>query len=69
MSQNTVFHQIVKLIPRPKFQSWVAMHEGDKGVRALDCWTWFGSFLFSQLSRHDSSRVHEPDTRAHFAQG
>lgn len=59
MAQNTVFHQIVKLIPRFKFQSWVAAHEGDKGVRTLDCWTWFGSLLFSQLSRHDSIRALE----------
>ena len=59
MAQNTVFHQIVKLIPRFEFQSWVAAHEGDKGVRTLDCWTWFGSLLFSQLSRQDSIRAIE----------
>lgn len=59
MGQNTVFHQIVKLIPRSAFQSWVTTHEGDKGVRTLDCWTWFGSLLFSQLSRHDSIRALE----------
>ncbi|MBI2343538.1 MAG: DUF4372 domain-containing protein [Deltaproteobacteria bacterium] len=59
MAQNTVFHQIVKLIPRSEFQSWVTAHEGDKGVRTLDCWTWFGSLLFSQLSRQDSIRAIE----------
>lgn len=59
MAQNTVFHQIVKLIPRSEFQGWVDSHDGDKGVRTLDSWTWFGSLLFSQLSRHDSIRALE----------
>lgn len=59
MAQNTVFHQVVKLIPRSAFQSWVTTHEGDKGVRTLDCWTWFGALLFSQLSGHDSIRALE----------
>lgn len=59
MSQNTVFHQIVKLIPRCEFESWVAAHGGDKGVRILDCWTWFGALLFGQISGHDSIRALE----------
>lgn len=59
MAQNTVFHQIVKLIPRSLFESFVTAHDGDKGVRSLDSWTWFGSLLFSQLSRHDSIRALE----------
>ena len=37
MTQNTVFAQVVKLIPRSQFQSWVFKHHGDKGVRTLDC--------------------------------
>jgi len=57
MAQNTVFSQVVKLIPRSLFQSWVSKHDGDKGVRTLDCWTWFGSLLFGQLSGHDSIRA------------
>lgn len=59
MSQNTVFAQVVKLIPRSQFQSWVFKHGGDKGVRTLDSWTWFGSLLFGQLSGHDSIRALE----------
>lgn len=59
MSQNTVFHQIVKLIPRSQFQSWVFKYNGDKGIRTLDCWTWFGSLLFGQISGHDSIRALE----------
>jgi hypothetical protein len=59
MGQNTVFHQIVKLIPRSEFQSWVTTHSGDKGIRALDSWTWFGALMFGQLSGHDSIRALE----------
>ncbi len=59
MSQNTVFHQVVKLIPRSQFQSWVTKHNADHGVRTLDSWTWFGSLLFGQLTGHDSIRAIE----------
>lgn len=59
MAQNTVFHQVVKLIPRSEFQSWVQKHNADHGVRTLDSWTWFGSLLFGQLTGHDSIRAIE----------
>jgi hypothetical protein len=56
LAQNTVFGQVVKLIPRTQFESFVNKHEGDHGVRSLDCWTWFGALLFGQLTGHDSIR-------------
>jgi len=56
MAQNSVFSQIIKQIPRSKFEGWVRELGGDKRVRSLNCWTWFGSLLFSQLSGHDSIR-------------
>lgn len=59
MAKNTVFSQIIQLIPRTQFQSWVQKSDGDKGVRTLDCWTWFGSLLFGQLTGHDSIRAIE----------
>ena len=59
MAQNTVFAQLIKLIPRSEFQSYVHKFEGDKGVRNLDCWTWFGALLFGQLTGHDSIRAIE----------
>lgn len=59
MAQNTVFAQLIKLIPRSEFQSWVTKHEGDKRLRRLDSWTWFGALLFGQLSGHDSIRAIE----------
>ncbi|MGK5085371.1 DUF4372 domain-containing protein [Bdellovibrionota bacterium FG-1] len=59
MSQSTVFSQVIKLIPRSEFQSWVAKHDADKRVRILDSWTWFGAMLFGQLTGHDSIRAIE----------
>lgn len=59
MAQATVFEQVIKLIPRTEFQSIVYKNDGDKGTRSLDCWTWFGSLLFGQLTGHDSIRAIE----------
>lgn len=59
MSQNNVFEQVIKLIPRKDFERAVARHDGDRWVQKLDCWTWFGALLFGQLSGHDSIRAIE----------
>jgi Transposase DDE domain/Domain of unknown function (DUF4372) len=59
MSQSNVFEQVIKYIPRREFQRIVARHNGDKWVRELDCWTWFGALLFGQLTGHDSIRAIE----------
>ena len=59
MAQSTVFSQVIKLVPRSHFQTWVSKHNADKGVRTLDSWTWFGSMLFGQLTGHDSIRAIE----------
>ncbi len=59
MAQSTVFSQVIKLVPRSEFQTWVAKHDADKGVRTLDSWTWFGAMLCGQLTGHDSIRAIE----------
>lgn len=59
MAQPTVFSQIIKLIPRSEFEASVSKHDGDKGIRQLSCWTWFGALLFGQLTGHDSIRAIE----------
>jgi len=56
MAQSTVFSQVIKHISRRQFKVDVDTHEGNKGVRHLDCWTWFGALLFGQLTGHDSIR-------------
>lgn len=59
MSQANVFEQVIKYISRRDFQESVERWAGDKGVRTLDTWTWFGSLLFGQLTGHDSIRAIE----------
>jgi hypothetical protein len=59
VASRTVFSQVIKIIPRSKFESFVANHNADKGLRTLDSWTWFGSMLFGQLTGHDSIRAIE----------
>lgn len=59
MAFPTVFSQVIQLIPRTEFESIVSRHQGDRCVRTMDCWTWFGALLFGQLSGHDSIRAIE----------
>lgn len=59
VSKSNVFEQVIKHIPRRNFERSVAKHEGNKWVSQLDCWTWFGSLLFGQLTGHDSIRAIE----------
>ena len=59
MAQSTVFSQVIKLISRQHFDSIVSKYQGNKGVRSLECWTWFGAMLFGQLTGHDSIRAIE----------
>lgn len=59
MAFSTVFSQVIQLIPRTEFQSWVTKHDADRGTRTLDSWTWFGAMLFGQLTGHDSIRAIE----------
>jgi hypothetical protein len=59
MASPTVFSQVIQLIPRTEFESFVAKHDADKGVRILDSWTWFGAMLCGQLTGHDSIRAIE----------
>lgn len=59
MGRTTVFSQLIKFVSRRDFESSVIRHSGDRGVRKLDCWTWFGSLLFGQLSGNDSIRAVE----------
>jgi hypothetical protein len=56
---STVFSQVIQLIPHTEFEAIVTRHNGDRGVRSLDCWSWFGALLFGQLSGHDSIRAIE----------
>jgi hypothetical protein len=46
---NTIFHQLLKNIPRHRFEAVVKRHKGDYRTRSLSCWQQFIVLLFAQL--------------------
>ena len=54
--KNTLFCQILQLIPRHEFQNTVNKYSGDKRARQLKCWTQFVTLLFGQITGHSSLR-------------
>lgn len=54
--QNTLFREILQMIPRHEFQKCVDAHQGDFRARTLKCWTQFSTLLFGQISGHSSLR-------------
>lgn len=53
---NIVFHQILKYLPRHRFQAVVDRHQGDRRTRSLSCWDQLLALLFCQLSGRQSLR-------------
>ena len=53
---NSVFHQLLKQLPRQQFQKVVDRHNGDHRVRSLTCWTQLISLMFAQLTERKSLR-------------
>ena len=53
---NTVFNQLLKVLPRHCFQKAVDRHRGDKGTRTLSCRAQFHAMLFAQLTSRQSRR-------------
>jgi hypothetical protein len=54
--QNTVFGNLLKLVPRHRFDGVVEKHEGDYRVRRLTCWSQFVALLYAQVSGTQSLR-------------
>jgi hypothetical protein len=53
---NTVFNQLLHLLPRHEFEKLVAMHGGDRYVKNFTCWRQFMTLLYAQIRGHDSLR-------------
>ncbi len=53
---NTVMHQLLKHIPRYRFDRVVDRYEGDHRVRTLNCWTQFVALIYAQLAQRVSLR-------------
>ena len=53
---RTVFSQLLDLVPRYRFQTYVDNYEGDKRNRKLNCWSQFCALFYSQVRQRDSLR-------------
>ena len=53
---NTVLNQLLKFLPRHRFQNVVDRHKGDHRTRLLNCWDQLVALLFCQLSGRQSLR-------------
>ena len=63
--QNTIFHELLKSIPRQQFEKIVKRHDGDKHVRQLNCWTQMIALIYTQLEGNLSLRDVETGLASH----
>ena len=61
---STVFSQIVRHLPRSRFEKFVREGNGDRRVRTFSCWNLFLCQIFAQLSGVDSLRDLETTFRS-----
>jgi Transposase DDE domain/Domain of unknown function (DUF4372) len=61
---STVFSQIVRHLPRARFEKLVREGNGDRRVRTFSCWNLFLCQIFAQLSGVDSLRDLETTFRS-----
>ncbi|MGH9419980.1 MAG: DUF4372 domain-containing protein, partial [Thermoanaerobaculia bacterium] len=52
----SVFHQILKLVPRGEFQQLVDDHGSDRRSKGFSSWSQFVAMIFCQLGRAQSLR-------------
>ena len=62
---NTVFHQLLREVPRHHFERVINRYEGNRRVRSLPCWTQFCAMLFGQLCSRQSLRDVESAWESH----
>ncbi len=53
---NTIFHQVIRAIPRHLFDHVAERYKGDHRVRSLSCWTQFCVMVYGQLCSRQSLR-------------
>jgi len=51
-----VFSQLMNMVPKYEFNTYVTHFGGDKGIRNFNCWQQFLCLAFGQLSNRDSLR-------------
>ena len=53
---NTIYNQLLQLLPRHEFEKGVILHKGDKYVKYFTCWQQFITLLYAQIRKKDSLR-------------
>ncbi len=53
---NTIFNQLLQLIPRHEFESLVGQYSGDRYVKEFTCYNQFTTLLYGQIKGRDSLR-------------
>ena len=61
---NTVYNQILQLIPRHQFETLVGQYHADLYVKYFTCWQQFLTLLFAQIRSKDSLRDIETSLKA-----
>ena len=61
---SNVLNQIVRHLPRFRFEQFVREHGGDRRVRDFSCWKLFLSQIYAQLTEVDSLRDLETSLRS-----
>jgi len=61
---NTIYNQLLHLIPRHHFESIVKRYDGDYYVKYFTCWQQFMTLLYAQVKGKDSLRDIETSLRA-----
>ena len=62
---QTIFAQLMELVPRYPFQLCVERYQGDRYVKDFSCWDQFLCLAFAQLTHRESLRDIETCLRAH----
>lgn len=53
---NTIYNQLLQLLPRHQFETLVKRYDGDRYVKYFTCWHQFMTLLYAQVRAKDSLR-------------
>lgn len=53
---NTIFNQLLELLPRNRFEQFVGQHKADRYVKKMSCWNQLGIMLYAQAKGKKSLR-------------
>ena len=53
---NTIYNQLLQLLPRHQFETLVKRYNGDRYVKYFTCWQQFMTLLYAQVKAKDSLR-------------